>query len=368
MTEGQRPPSKGRHEAPRLLLSGLDSLYVSFYLDTATCSLDWDELAYAKERSGRERKVDVAEMVLGSERFALQPFGKHPYTYVLRNKDFEVRLSEGMQPSCYVQFMSEALWRETAAGLVHRFKAWCQSVDFTHIRPEIISRADWAFDYALPVVDFDPSHLVSRATKKATWTEHEAVQTIQVGQSHVVVRIYDKVAEIKQQSDKAWFFQLWGQDQDVWRIEFQVRGERLKAGGIRTFEDLQAFKTDLLRELASAHTTLRRPNGDTNRSRWPLHPLWRQLQGDILAGDETGLIQAYDPKAALEWRLDRNERSVMGYARNIGALFQLIDGEPLPLSFEDTWKRLGARIGSQISEPLWQTEVSKRSKAIGLGE
>lgn len=352
----------------RLLLKGIDSLYVAFYLDTATSRVDWDELAFLKERTGRDRGAEFSEIELGSETFALKPYGKHPYSYVLRNRDFEVRLSEGLSPSCYVQFFSEALWTQSPKKLFTRFRAWCDSMNLRRIRPESVSRADWAFDYHLPVIDFDPSHFVSRATKRATWHEHEAVQTVQFGQGATVVRVYDKVAEIEQKSDKAWFFELWGQRSNVWRIEFQVRAERLKQGGIRTFENLLEFETDLLRELATVHTSLRFPNGDSNRSRWPVHRLWRQLLEDVLRGTEHGLVRSYDEKAGLEWRLDRNIRSLAGYTKNIAALMKHLHGMPQPPNLDETMEEITAMVRDVVSEQLWHGDVAKRCKEIELGE
>jgi hypothetical protein len=44
------------------------------------------------------------------------------------------------------------------------------------------------------------------------------------------------VAEIKQQSAKIWFHELWGQEEHVWRIEWQVRKPVLKKFWIRTVE------------------------------------------------------------------------------------------------------------------------------------
>jgi hypothetical protein len=157
---------------------------------------------------------------------------------------------------------------------------------------------------------------------------------------------------------------------------FEVREKTAKAGehawvksdGIRTSEDLQDLKTDLLRELATSHTTLRRLNGDSNCLCWPSNPLWQRLQNDILSGDKTGFIQAYVPKAALEWRLDRNLRSVQGYIGNIAALLQLFDERQEPQSYENMLGRMGAMIDARLSETIWWAEISKHSKPIELGE
>ena len=91
-------------QRPTLLLSGLDSLYVSYYLDVANSKLDFDELTYQRERIQQSRTDDFAEIELGSETFALRPYGKYPYRYLLANDLFEVRLAENLKPSCHVQF------------------------------------------------------------------------------------------------------------------------------------------------------------------------------------------------------------------------------------------------------------------------
>jgi hypothetical protein len=75
------------------------------------------------------------------------------------------------------------------------------------------------------------------------------VQTIQYGKGDVVLRIYNKVIEIEEHSDKVWLFQFWGVSADVWRIEWQIRKDVLKRFSIRTFEDLFSGYGDALRYL-----------------------------------------------------------------------------------------------------------------------
>ena len=226
-------PSQVTSAPNRLLLRGIDSLYVSFYLDTATSSIDWEDLAYRKERVRTEGR-EFSELPLGSESFALLPYGKKPYRYVLTNRAFEVRLGERMQPACHVQFFSEALWADGPDALETRLRDWCASLGLKHIQREVVSRADWAFDYHLPVIDFDARSFVSRATKDATHREHGKPQTFRMGQGEVVIRVYDKSTEIEQQSGKAWFFDLWGRKDQVWHMDSK-HGANKAAGdrGIR---------------------------------------------------------------------------------------------------------------------------------------
>ena len=197
-----------------------------------------------------------------------------------------------MYPSCHVQFYSKGLWHLGLDGLADRIDIWRRSLGLVESRPDAVSRVDFAFDFHLPIADLVVDHFVTRASKDATYRQHGQAQTFTFGRGEVVIRIYDKTAEIEQQSGKSWFFGMWGRKDQVWRIEFQIRRERLKQAGIETVADLKDMQNDLLRELATNHTSLRCPNGDSNRSRWPLHPLWQSLLNEIAKQPQTGLVRS----------------------------------------------------------------------------
>lgn len=349
------------------LLRGFDSLYISYYLDLASCDIDFDDLEFRKQEAKADRGRDFAEVELGSERFALLLGGRGKYRFVLANDFFEVRLSEGMQPSCYVQFFSKALWQLGLDALCRRLDRWFASLAIVKQRPEVIGRSDWAFDFHVDAPDFTIDHFVSRAAKDAMYREHGKEQTFNFGRGHVVVRVYDKCAEIEQESGKSWFYELWGQRESVWRIEFQVRGERLKTAGIRSIDELRDLQNDLLRELASRHTTLRKPNGDGNRSRWPLHPLWRQLQAEIASLPQTGLVQAIDPKGTLRWRQEQQLRAIYGSLKGFGAVVQLLSGREDTIPLPELLKRLQKLLERDHCPQLWREDIQRRVTAHGLG-
>ena len=98
-------------DTPRLLLRGLDSLYVGYGLDLTIGGIDFEDLEFRKERTKVEHGENFAEIELGSERFALMPFGRFPYRFLLRNDLFEIGLAERMYPSCNVKFSSKGLWQ-----------------------------------------------------------------------------------------------------------------------------------------------------------------------------------------------------------------------------------------------------------------
>jgi hypothetical protein len=361
-----RSPRRTHQGDCRLLLRGLDSLYVSYYLDVRCSALDFDELEHLKQRLRQSRTDEFAELRLGSETFALRPYGRKPYRYVFGNDAFEIHLAEHMRPACHVQFRSEGLWLLGLDALRTRFEAWCSSLKLVATKPEVISRADWAFDYHLPAPAFLPEHFVSKSAKRAVWHEHGRLQTVLLGTSDVVIRIYDKVAEITQASGKAWLFELWGQSEDVWRIEFQVRRARLRDGGITRLDDLPDTQSDLLRELSHRHTSLRTPSEDKNRSRWPMHPLWRTMREHIVTMPQTGLVRAYDPERPLAWRMHQQGKSLYGHLKGLAALRAIRRGSALP--FEDVLAALPGILERHHNAHVWEADVERRVSAYRLGQ
>lgn len=368
MSIQQDQPIKVSDLKHRLLLSGIDSLYVSYAFDPTTSLIDWDALAFRKEQLRTNRSSSKNEIELGSEMFWLMPYGKHPYTYVLSNKGYELRLSERMHPCCHVQFFSEALWDEGPNNLLERIGAWARSLGLTETRDQVVSRVDWAFDFSVPAIDFEPEHFVSRARKNARWAEDGKLQTIQFGTGDIVVRVYNKVAEIEQASDKAFFFDLWGQKENVWRVEFQVRRGAMKPFGIKTPADLQDFQWDILHHLAHDHTTLREPSGDGNRSRWPLHPLWVALQHEIAHRERTGLMGSIDPKTSVEWRIHGQKKSLYGNLKGIAALLSIRDERQSPMSFDELIGSLKPELNDNHNPEIWEADIQDRMTRFNYGQ
>lgn len=355
--------------APRLLLYGIDTLQCCYYLvPNGSSGIDFEALGVIREQLRDARNQDPQPITLGSMEFLLAAHGSASgYPFVLNNPDYRVELGEFNNPSFHVTFRSEALWREPAASLNERFLAWAQSVGYVPAKPETLSRVDFCFDYDLPEVDFDENAFVSLASKDSQHRENGQIQTFTFGRDGVVLRVYDKIAEIEQQSHKTWFFELWGQEEGVWRIEWQVRKEMLRRFGIRTFGDLYDQSGDLLRYLASEHDVLKVPTKDRNRSRWPVHPLWEDLKRKIAEFNAQGVYRSMDPRAALEERIMRIGISLYGYQKQIAALRCVQRGNPF-MSAEEA-RRESETLLRQCHDPLdWKIGVGKRIKLIQLGQ
>jgi len=356
-------------DTPKLLLHGIDTVQCAYYLTPPRAKhLDFKKLAVMKEQLRMDKSREPRAVTLGGTEFFLQPYGSSSgYPFVLTNEDFKIELGEFNSPSCFVTFRSQGLWRQSAFVLHDKFLTWATGVGCAVQKRETLSRVDFCFDYSLAERDFDIDSFVSLSSKDSQHREHGSIQTFTLGKGDVVLRVYDKVAEIKQQSAKVWFYALWGQEERVWRIEWQVRKSLLRSCGIRTFVDLQKSQGMLLRFLAEIHDTLRSPTEDSNRSRWPLHPLWVDLQQRITELHKLETKRVDGKELVLDERLMRLTISIYGYLKRMAAVSCVKQGQPM-MSEEEALDLLGERLRQLFGPLSWKIDVRKRMKAIELGE
>ncbi|NJA89727.1 hypothetical protein HCX48_10910 [Rhodocyclus tenuis] len=353
----------------RFLLHGHDTLESAYYLAPGShCLLDFTQLGAEKEALCSAKVRSPKAITLGSEDFLLMPNGtKSGFPFLIENEAMSIQFGEFNKPNFHVTYRSFALWQFGAQTLHQRFLAWAASVDMTPFMPERLSRVDFTFDYQLDTLDFDEDSFVSQATKDNQHRKNRTVQTFRFGEGKLVLRIYNKIDEIQEKSAKTWFFDLWGCNENVWRIEWQVRKELLRRVGIRCFADLAEREGDLLRVLANDHTTLRRPNDDSNRSRWPLHPLWTDLQARIAALDGLGVVRELDRVALLNERELRIAVSVYGYLKRIAAISGLRQHSE-NIDFATSFDLLRRRVEGIHDDLTWRNDVQRRYHEMRLGQ
>ena len=353
----------------RLLLSGHDTVECCYYLRPVPgCGIDFEMLAVHREILRQSKSRDPKPMTLGGVEFLLHRSGSsRGFPFIISNPDWSVEFGEFNDPSFYVTYRSEGLWRESASGQHRKFMQWAAAAGLAAFKPETLSRVDFTFDYYLPVVDFDEDSVVTLSAKDSRYRNDRKLQTLVFGKSDVVLRIYDKIAEIEEASHKTWFFDLWGVSEDVWRIEWQVRKNVLRRFGIRTFLDLADQQGDVLRFLSHEHDTLRVPSEDSSRSRWPLHPLWVDLQEHIRTLSAQGVYREIDPAVLLNERMMRMAISVYGYLKRVAAVHCIQHGEAFATK-DDALQRLEHLI-ARVHDPLtWKMDVAKRVDLIRLGQ
>lgn len=353
----------------RFLLFGHDTVEVCYYLQpVSSCALDYQEIAFQKEALRQAKRKEPKVITLGSEIFLLKPYGSgNGFPFVMENTAYIVEFGEFNHPSFRVKFRSRALWESGAMALHQRFMAWANATGLQAVQPESLSRVDFTFDYQLPVIDFDENSMVSLSSKDNKHRDAGRLKGLVYGKSDIVLRIYDKILEIAEQSSKVWFFQLWDVAENVWRIEWQARQTPLRRFGIRTFDDLLHQQGDLLRYLATEHDTLRIQTEDSNRSRWPLHPLWQDLIERIHQMECQGVYRVIDEKEVLQQRLMRMTISIYGYLKRIGAIHAVKHDSDFT-GFEAASQEL-QRMLKRVHDPLtWKNDMDSRIKEIRFGQ
>lgn len=354
----------------RFLMSGHDTIEVCYYLRPLPgCLLDFQEIGIQKEILRQAKRRDPKVIQLGNDSFILKPQGsRNGYPFIMENDTFIVEFGEFNDPSFRVKFRSQPLWQYGALSLHQRFMAWADSVGFHAIRPESLSRVDFTFDYRLSEIDFNEDSVVSLSKKDNKYRDEGKTNGLVYGKGETILRIYDKVLEIAEQSGKVWLFQLWGGlSENVWRIEWQTRQTPLRRFGIRTFDDLISLQGDLLRYLVTQHDSLRIQTEDSNRSRWPVHPLWQDLIERIKHFECQGVHRVVNAQEVLRQRLMRIAISLYGNLKRIGAI-HAVQNEQEFTGFEAAVQELHWMLKT-VHDPLtWRNDVESRIKQIRYGQ
>jgi hypothetical protein len=257
-----------------------------------------------------------------------------------------------------------------------------------------ISRVDLALDTdELPFAQVDNAQFVTRAKRRvqyglqANWEDDEtllqetvvanyrqgaALTGFSFGKGEIMIRIYNKWNEISRNAsykhDKRFFAALWAQQgwaqtQDVWRTELQLRRPALVELALpdgRTLrhlpipEALQALPS-FLPYFLQDWLSLRLPNEEKNKWRWPLHPLWAQMvahaSGQALAGTRQLLPPQFNAQVLA--------RTIMGYL----ASFALAVGEWEPTFFASLPDHLAHAIHRQPEDVWAMIQAAMEKKA-----
>ncbi|MBF0506174.1 MAG: hypothetical protein HQL09_05010 [Nitrospirae bacterium] len=142
--------------------------------------------------------------------------GANPYTYVLQNSDFTLKLAlkvtHNAFPEIFVEFRSQFLRRFSCKHAYVFIKEWI--VEWAEISSDIVSRADLAVDVSgFPNIEIEnivsrtrkrKEHLEIEPIKQAEYYSYGSKQTGYVfGGGSLMQRIYNKSAEVSN-TPKEW--------------------------------------------------------------------------------------------------------------------------------------------------------------------
>ena len=284
---GNTAPPKYRADelrAVKVAPGAVDSLYVSYagtlFESVAEELADLKRLAQSPEPEAQE----LAQYASGSLLFAVSDKGRRGAEFVLRSPHLQIDVSRGPRtPLAYVQLGSSFL---TAVGVDAALQQLRSAVNTLGAvsGDETISRLDLCVDFvpSLPFDHWPDQRWVTRAAKIDSHRTkgHFTGWSFGAG-ADLSARLYDKRYEVENISHKFHMYGVWesagiAATDSVWRLEFQLRRPVLKELGIRSWADAKARLGELW-AYCMQWLSLREPNGDQNRSRWPVAPLWVDL-------------------------------------------------------------------------------------------
>lgn len=241
--------------------------------------------------------------------------------------------------------------------------AWLATKGFGRVRVEMyefleaigadvmgaaIARVDYAVDVAVSDLGgfaLDPTAFVMHShTSRADHAEDIDIHGISGRYTSVTVGkmpgrqviVYDKTREVaarqKDEWPKIWNASLVKQGraplaegERVYRVELRAGKAYLKERwGITSWADLDAKLGDLF---AAALSDIRycEPNGDSNRARWPLHPLWEAVS-EAVAGDLFEMCSGATPGVVKEVRRSQLAQTMSAMILGLLASWSLATG------------------------------------------
>lgn len=326
---------------------------------------------------------------------------------MIETEDFSVKLlGERIQnrPSVYLEMRSYALHTHPAGsqGACRAALAWLREKLFADQPSKLVhdaisfeaaklSRADVHMDYqggygpSLSTVSEELRCFIRPGkTKGALYFQGSRPTGYAFGKGHVQARLYNKTLETKEKANDSYAALLlakngenYDPEQEVWRLEFQLRREGAK--GFKLYappeedddeaeieaelaaEELQHIGTlprffarmnELVLFLTQHWLRLVEDNGSANRSRWPTHPTWIALR------EQFATVAQADPFNEDQRRLVRGSR----YSGKNRILRRLALGVVKSLEVEDASPTSAALMILQH----WMEKVGRRRSLVLL--
>ena len=309
-----------------LLASGVDTLHLSARGEVR--NEVWEAVEAAKQRAQTAEEPVAFDFPVTAQAFLVKPHGLRGYSYWLASPDFELMLGRSQRfPAALAQLHSAYLhsmgpeWAVDLVAQLLRLEVFAGPPDL------VVSRVDVYADtqgWELELADLD--RFVCRARVRRGFVERDHVfksgrrlTGFMFGRGAMAARLYDKTAEIGRRG-VSWLPDLWGQeraeDRPVWRLEFQVRRDALAEFQLRTAGEVLASVQDLWRYGTVDWLTLRVPTADRRERRWPLDPLWREVQAVIIAPSVSGVVR----RRLLQATEERIVQGLQGHVTSWAAL------------------------------------------------
>lgn len=263
---------------PKIVSSAIDTIECSIYVDLKDEIIS--ELYDAKQEARKYYKN--VEFYLGDQRFVMYPNRGKYYEYLLKSDKYELDITTSSNlPTVSAKIKSITLYEMGPLKALEKLYAAIEILG--EIKEKKIKRIDLCVDFQdwIPK-ERDIDRFICKATYRPTDRDENSVTGFRLITKKMLVRIYDKTKEIIV-SKKPWFYDVWQQNPDyqegipVWRVEIQLRREKLVEIGIDTVDDaLESLRG--IWEFGLEWAELKKPTRNKQRTRWPIDRRWKHLK------------------------------------------------------------------------------------------
>jgi hypothetical protein len=280
-------PANCNPSLTRVLLTGIDSLYVSYQ---GTLNKVWDKrLTGCKASAQSEKPGDKlqAQVEIGGHLFRVHEHGSGRFAYVISDNWFRIavaRSSATSIPIAYIQIGSEALLLEGIDPVLRDLAVILNSIAVVRSGPHV-SRVDIRVDFvtSIDLSSFEVDAWLTRARDKAKRYVGRKFSGWSIGLGgNVCARLYDKLLELEKSGKwymcDVWTTQGWDGRASVNRLEFQLERTALVELGVDTVSDLVAKLPALWLYCTTDWLRLKIPSAtDDTPTRWPDHSFWLEM-------------------------------------------------------------------------------------------
>lgn len=294
--------SQTRITCEPIVANELDTLKLSFWIDWSNSSLlDRLEFLKSKAQEGEEQSIPVD---LAGHEWNCMRSGAANFNYRLIRGDIRLLLNRrkpsDTRPNLRLEIGSLSCW---SPGYLFYYNQIIELIELFGggIIKEGISEVHLAADiigFSLENLPIDKQdHWIARGHKFSVYHDRCNFTGIVIGAGDLMLRIYDKVEELKNSTHKqTTFADIWGLrsfDQNpVTRVEFQLRKRvlrQLKPRPDETLDDLVKALDSIWHYCTSDWCRLTTKSVDRNhhQSRAAIHPFWQLVQSVNWSGGNT---------------------------------------------------------------------------------
>lgn len=279
-------PSNTAPGTCKVLLKGVDSLYVSFPGDLSEEGHLLLEQAREAARADAESDQVLAQISLLDHLLQARASGGKHFKYLIDDHAFRIQLKSKKSkhlPLALCKISSVFLFAvgvEQAVSQLRNILSAFGKLD-TVVN---VSRIDLYVDFVAPLIvdQIDIRSWITRGKRKSLFWVGDVPAGWSIGEGGLMARLYDKTLEI-QKSGKTHLLQHyleqgWNGRDPVFRLEFQIRNEVLRELAASRYPAILDMLGSLWLYLMTWLRLCIVDESDKTRSRWQTHPLWIALR------------------------------------------------------------------------------------------